>query len=73
MYFKLGVHCVTCIRIWRFSGQYFPACGLNMEIYSVNADIHSKAGKKRSRKTPSTDAFHVVINVTKPPAFICDF
>ena len=36
-----------------FSGSYFPAFGLNMEIYSVNLRIQSKCGKIRTKKTPS--------------------
>ena len=36
-----------------FSGSYFPAFGLNMEIYSVNLCIQFKCGKIRTKKTPS--------------------
>ena len=24
-------HCVKSVRIWRFSGPYFPTCGLNTD------------------------------------------
>ena len=33
-----------------FSGPYFPAFGLNTEIYSVNLSIQSECGKIRTRK-----------------------
>ena len=33
-----------------FSGPYFPAFGLNTEIYLVNLRIQSKCGKIRTRK-----------------------
>ena len=33
-----------------FSGPYFPAFGLNMEIYSVNLPIQSIYGRIRTRK-----------------------
>ena len=44
-----------------FSRPYFPAYGLNTEIYLVNLLIQSKCGKIRSRKTPNLEAFHAVI------------
>ena len=34
-----------------FSGRYFPAFGLNTEIYGVNLCIQPKYGKIRTRKT----------------------
>ena len=43
-----------------FSGQYFPAFGLNTEMYKVNLRIQSKCGKIRPRKTPNTDTSYVV-------------
>ena len=49
-------HCVESIRIRRFSGQYFPAFGLNTEYlsvfspYGVYLRIQSKCGKIRTRK-----------------------
>ena len=53
--------CVKSVRIWSFSGPHFPAFGLNTERYSVPLRIQSKCGKIRTRKTPNTDTFHVVI------------
>ena len=29
-------HCVKSVRIWNYSGPYFPTFGLNMEKYGVN-------------------------------------
>ena len=43
-----------------FSGLYFPACGMNKEIYKVNLRIQSECGKMHTRKTPNTDTFHAV-------------
>ena len=28
-------HCVKSVRIWDFSGPYFPAFGLNLEILNA--------------------------------------
>lgn len=36
------------IRARSFSGQYFPAFGLNMEIYEINAEKY-RPGKFRMR------------------------
>ena len=54
-------HCVNSVRIRSFSGLYFPAFGLNTEIYSVNLHIHSECGKLQTRKTPNTDTFYAMI------------
>ena len=43
-----------------FSGPYFPAFGLNTEIYSVNLRIKSECGKIWTRKNPYLDNFHAV-------------
>ena len=43
-----------------FSGLYFPAFGLNLEIYR-NLRIQSKCKKVRTRKTTNTDTFYAVI------------
>ena len=51
---------VEIFRIWSFSGPYFPAFGLNTEIYGVNLRIHSECGKIQTRKTPNTDTFYAV-------------
>ena len=48
-----------CIR--RFSCPYFPAFGLNTEIYSViNLRIQSESGKIQTRKTVNMDTFYAV-------------
>ena len=49
---------VNSVRIHCFSGPYFPAFGLNTEIYRVSLRIQSKCGKIRPIKTPTTDTFH---------------
>ena len=48
------------VRIRSFSGPYFPAFGLNTEIYRVNLYIQSECGKIRTRKTPNIDTFYEV-------------
>ena len=54
-------HCVKSVRIWRFSGLYFLAFGVNTERYCVSLRIQqSKRGKIRTRKTPNTGTFHAV-------------
>ena len=49
------VHCIGSVRIWSFSGPYFPTLGL------INLRIQYECGKIRTRETPNTDTFHVVI------------
>ena len=44
-----------------FSGPYFRSFGLNTEILSVNLYIHSKCGKKRTRKIPNTDTIYTTL------------
>ena len=39
-------HTVNSVCIRSFSGPYFPAFGLNAEIYSENPHIQSEWGKK---------------------------
>ena len=51
-------HYVKSVRIWSFSGPYFPAFALNTERYGVFLRIQSKCGKIRTRKTLNTDTFH---------------
>ena len=56
-------HYVKSVRIWSFSGPYFPAFGLNTERYGlsfVSLRIQSECGKTRIRKTPNTGTFHAV-------------
>ena len=55
-----NVHCAKSVRIWSYSGPYFPAFGLNKERYSVSNRIQSKCGKVRTRITPNTDTSYAV-------------
>ena len=48
----------SVIRIWSYSGPYFPAFGLNTERHSVSLRIQSECGKIQTRITPNTDTFH---------------
>ena len=54
------VHCVNSVPIRSYSGPYFPALGLNTEMYFVSLRIQFECGKIRSRITPNTDTFYVV-------------
>ena len=56
-------HCVKSLRIWSFSGTYFPAFALNTEIYNVNLRTQSKCGKTRARKTRNMDTFYAVFSM----------
>ena len=58
-------HCAKSVRLWSFSGPYFPALGLNTEIYSVKLRIQFECGKVRTRKTPNThsDNFYTVFTI----------
>ena len=59
------VYCMKSVRIRSFSGLFFPAFGLNTEIYFVFLRIQPECGKIRTKKTPNTDNFHaVVINLS---------
>ena len=66
-YFKRKSHCprvihyVKSVRVWSFSSPHFPAFVLNTERYGVSHHFHTECGKIRTRKTPNTDTFHVVI------------
>ena len=51
--------CVNNVHIRSFSSPYFPAFGLNSNIYSVNRHIHSE-GVNIPEKTPNTGVFYVV-------------
>ena len=53
-------HYMKSVGIWSFSGQYFPAFGLNTERYGVSHRIQSECGKIWTRKTPNTDTFDAV-------------
>ena len=48
------------VRIWSFSGPFFPAFGLTTEISWTNLHIHSEYRKIRTRKTPNKDTFYAV-------------
>ena len=54
-------HCVKSVRIWSFSGPYFPVFRLNKDRYGVSLRIPSECGKIRTKKFPNTDTFHVVL------------
>ena len=56
------VHCVKSVRIWSYSGQYFPEFGRNTERYGISLRIQSESGKKRTRITPYMDNFHAVVD-----------
>ena len=45
------------VRIRRFSGQYFPAFGLNTERYFVSLRLKSECEKMRTRKIPYGENF----------------
>ena len=47
-----GLHCVGSVRIWGFSGPYFPTYGLHTDMYYVNSVI----------KTPNADTFYAVLD-----------
>ena len=53
-------HCLKSVRIWSFSGPYFPAFTLNTERCSLSLRTQSNFGKIRTGKTPNTDTFHAV-------------
>ena len=58
-------HCVQGVRIWRYSGQFFPTFELNTKRHGVSLRIQSECGKMWTRVTPNTDAFHAVIRMQK--------
>ena len=60
--FLTNIHCVKSVRIWRFSGLYFPAFGLTTERFGASHRIHSKCWKIRTRKIRNMDTFHAVMN-----------
>ena len=55
------MHCVKSVHIRSFSGPHCPTFGLNTEEYSVSLRIQPKCWKIRTRKTPNTDTFHIVM------------
>ena len=56
-------YCVRSVRIWSFSGPYFPTFALNTERYGASFRVQSECGKMRTRKTPNTDIFHAVKSI----------
>ena len=52
------------VRIRSFSGQYFPAFGLNTERYSAYLRIQFECGEIGTRKSPNTDTFHEVVIIS---------
>ena len=54
------IHCVRSVRIWSFSGPYFPAFRLNTEIW-IFLRTQAECRKIRTRKTPNMDTFHAVV------------
>ena len=62
------------VRIWSYSGPYFPAFGLNTERYQVSLRIHSNCRKIRTRITPNTDTFYAVTfmeEISPNPEALC--
>ena len=55
------LHRVKSVRIWSFSGPYFPAFGLKTERYGVSLRIQPECEKMRTIKTPNKDIFHAVL------------
>ena len=51
---------VKSVRIWSYSGPYFPAFGLNTERYSVSFCIQLECRKIRTRITSNTGNFYAV-------------
>ena len=62
-HFGCKVDCLKRIRIWSYSGPYFPAFGLNTERYGVSLRIQSECGKIRTRITPNTGSFYAVVHI----------
>ena len=48
-----------------FSNWYFPAFGLNTEIYTANLRIQSECGKIQTRNTLNTNSFHEYVQSSK--------
>ena len=53
-------HCVKNVRIRSFPSPYFPAFGLNTQIYPVNIHIQSKCSNIQTRKTTNKGTFFAV-------------
>ena len=46
-----------------YSGQYFPAFGLNTKRYGISLRMQCECWKMRSRINPNTDTFHAVQSI----------
>ena len=55
--FLSNCHNIKSICIWSLSSPYFPAFGMNTEMYRVNLRKQSECGKIRTRKTPKWKLF----------------
>ena len=51
-------YCMRSVRIWSFSGPFFPAFEPNTDIHTVSHHVQSKCDKMRTWKTLNTDTFH---------------
>ena len=60
VFWFVNKHCVKSVRIRSFSDPYFPRFKLITGRYSISLRIQSESGKMRTRKTPNTDTFHAV-------------
>ena len=62
LYFHSSIiHCVEIVQIRSYSGPYFPAFGMNTEIYFLSLRIESECGKRWTRITQNTDTFYAVM------------
>ena len=72
-FLNLKIHCVKSVQIRSYSGQHFPAFGLNMERYSIYLRIISECGKMWTRITPNTDTFYPMFTKKKGEALVLKF
>ena len=61
---KSSCRYVKSVSTWSYSSPYFAAFRLNTETYSVNLHIQSKCVKIQIRKTPNTDTFYAISNLS---------
>ena len=59
-------YCVKSVRIWSYSGPFFPAFRMSTERCRVSLHVQSEYGKIQTRITSNTDTFHVIIVYRKP-------
>ena len=62
-------HYVKSVRIWSYSGPYFPTFGPNTERYGVSLRIQSECGKMRTKITTNTDMFHAVYQTLRESVY----